>query len=173
MTVIESSKKNLTIRSLTPADEQFLAEMVYQAIFVPEGGKPPARDILQQSEISKYFRDFGRPGESGYVAFEEHTRRPVGAAWLRLFKADDKGYGYVDEATPELTIAVLPAYRGRGAGTMLLEYLLSRAQRLYPAISLSVWPENPAYRLYQRLGFVGVEEHGPAVTMLKRFKPGE
>ena len=39
---------------------------------------------------------------------------PIGAAWLRLLKGDERGYGHVDDETPELGMAVLPAYRGRG-----------------------------------------------------------
>jgi ribosomal protein S18 acetylase RimI-like enzyme len=44
-------------------------------------------------------------------------------------------------------------------------------EMIYQAISLSVWPNNPAYRLYRRYGFefVRAEAGGGAVTMLKRL----
>ena len=71
------------------------------------------------------------------------------------------------DTTPELTIAVLPGYRGRGIGTALLERLIAAVEIEYEALSLSVWPANPAYRLYLRMGFEVVEENGPAVTMVK------
>ena len=155
---------------LTPADEPFLAEMMYHAIFVPEGATAPPRMVVEDPAIRKYFAALGTwPGDMGYKAVDPQTSKPVGAAWLRLLRGNAKGYGYVDDQTPELSIAVDPAYRGQGVGTQLLEQLFVAATEEYGAISLSVWPENPAYRLYQRLGFVVVKqpEDDPAVTMIK------
>ena len=53
----------------------------------------------------------GPAGDPALVAQEGMNR--VGAAWMRLFTADHPGLGFVDEETPELAIAVVPA----GAGT--------------------------------------------------------
>jgi hypothetical protein len=39
-------------------------------------------------------------------------------------------------------------------------------QRGLPALSLSVEPENPAARLYERLGLITVERLGGGVTMV-------
>lgn len=81
----------------------------------------------------------------------------------------DRGYGYVDDATPELSIALLPAYRGRGIGSQLLARLLEQAQGCCPGVSLSVSAGNPARRLYERFGFEIVAERGSSLTMLKRW----
>jgi GNAT superfamily N-acetyltransferase len=81
-------------------------------------------------------------------------------AWLRCFPASEPGYGFVDESTPELSIAVLPAYRGKGIGSRLLERLLQGVD----AASLSCDPANPAWRLYVRLGF---EPRPDGRTMLR------
>ena len=92
--------------------------------------------------------------------------RPVGAAWYRLFSADEPGYGFLDEATPEVSIAVDPAFRGRGVGTALLDALCERARGDgLPALSLSVERDNPARRIYERRGFVEVEGTADACTM--------
>ena len=141
--------------------------MLYQAIFIPEGGERPPRHVVQQPALRKYAEHYGRPGDVGFVAIEEGTGQPIGAAWARVFTAKNKGYGYVGEDTPELTIALQPAYRGQRIGTALLERLIDAVQDEHTALSLSVWPENPAFRLYQRMGFVVVEEQGRAVTMVK------
>ena len=158
-----------TIRALTPEDQPFLYEMMYQSIFIPEGGTPPPRSVVQTPPIRKYVEVFGQPGDLGFAAMDDETGQPVGAAWVRLLTAQAQGYGFVDEATPELVIAVLPVYRGRGLGTALMERLMTAAKAHYQAISLSVWPANPAYRLYLRLGFEVVAEDGPAVTMVKHL----
>jgi ribosomal protein S18 acetylase RimI-like enzyme len=157
-----------TLKAMEANDEAVLSEMLYQAIFVPEGSVPPSREVVHLPALSKYIEDFGRPGDLGYVALNE-IEQPVGAAWLRLLTGANKGYGYVNDETPELTVAVMPDYRGQGLGTALLECLLENARAKYQSVSLSVWLENPAYRLYQRLGFETVKQNPNDVVMLKRL----
>ena len=158
-----------TIRSLTGEDIPFLYEMLYLAIFVPEGGKPPPPEVVYQPDLSKYVQDFGQPNDLGFMAVDRLTQKPAGAAWLRLFTTDQPSYGFIDKVTPELTISLRPEFRGQGIGRNLLETLITAAKGRYAALSLSVWPANPAYRLYQRLGFEVVGINGPAVTMVKQL----
>jgi ribosomal protein S18 acetylase RimI-like enzyme len=122
---------------------------------VSESGEPP---------VQRYVERWGRPGDTALVAIQDF--QPVGAAWYRLFRAEHGGYGFIDEETPELSIAVVPSRRGSGLGSELLEALLARAKADgYDAISLSVEKESPAVGLYQRHGFVPVREDDGAVTM--------
>ena len=153
------------IRSIRPDDEPFLGEMLYQALYVAAGEPPFPREIVEQPEIRRYVEGWGRPDDFGFVAEDEKTRQPVGAAWARLMTGDARGYGYVDEATPELTIAVLPEYRGGGVGRRLLERLLAASRSRYPALCLSVSAGNPAQRLYRRLGFEIVKASAESLTM--------
>jgi len=97
----------------------------------------------------------------------------VGAAWLRLLTGADRGYGTVDDATPELSVAVVPDCRGQGIGKRLLSALLDAAAERYEAVSLSVQADNPALRLYQRLGFEVVEDGGTWFTLRKRLTRSE
>jgi ribosomal protein S18 acetylase RimI-like enzyme len=160
---------NFEIRSLSPNDEPFLWDVLYEAIYVPPGEPPPPRSVVHEPEMAHYVAGWGGapsgPGDLGVIAIDPATQQPAGAAWVRLLQGDNCGYGYVDDATPELTTAVLPAYRGQGAGTQLLAELLRMAAAHYAAVSLSVWKVNPARRLYERLGFVTVKEDTNTLTM--------
>jgi ribosomal protein S18 acetylase RimI-like enzyme len=153
------------IRHATPDDEPLLWEMLYLALFVPPGSPPLPRELVQGPGLARYVRGWGREHDLGAVALHPTRGEPIGAAWLRLWASDDRGYGYCDAETPELSMAVLPAYRGQGVGSRLLEYLLRAAEEHHPAVSLSVSPDNPALRLYCRFGFVVVGAAGQSVIM--------
>jgi GNAT superfamily N-acetyltransferase len=118
--------------------------------------------------MSRYVDGWGRPGDLAVIAADGPN--PVGAAWCRRFRASEPGHGFVDEQTPELTIAVVPSKRKRGVGQELLDALLERARAEgVEALSLSVENGSPAVAFYERNGFAPVAEHGDAVTMLRRL----
>ena len=113
--------------------------------------------------VYRYVQNWGRAGDAGVIALEgPHS---YGAAWYRLFSADEPGFGFVDERTPELTIAVVPSRRGKGAGKELLEALLAQARADgFRTVSLSAEHGQTAY--YERFGFEVVRDEPHAVTML-------
>lgn len=116
--------------------------------------------------VYRYVQNWGRAGDSGLLALE--GPHAYGAAWYRLFTEREPGFGFVDEQTPELTIAVVPSRRGRGAGRELLEALLAKARADgYAAVSLSSAKEQVPF--YERFGFATVRESEQAVTMLARL----
>ncbi|CAN5268667.1 GNAT family N-acetyltransferase [soil metagenome] len=152
------------IRPLTAADEPLLWEMLYQALHTAAGETAPPRDIVRRPELARYVEGWGRAGDTGFVAHETEENHLLGAVWLRLPIGQHKGYGYVDEKTPELAFAVTSGQRGRGIGTALLTQLV-RANPNQSAISLSVAATNPAVRLYERFGFKVVEQTEGSVLM--------
>ncbi len=155
---------NYEIRSLLPTDEPFLWEMLYQALYVPEGEPALSRDIIQLPEIARYVQGWGRSGDRGCLTINSQTGEPIGAVWVRLWVGDDRGYGYVDDETPELAIAVLPNYRNQGIGSALLSQFLTAIPKAL-SISLSVAETNPAWRLYDRFGFAIVGRDGSSLLM--------
>jgi GNAT superfamily N-acetyltransferase len=114
--------------------------------------------------LTRYVDNWGRPGDVAVMSTE--TGHRVGAAWLRLFSEDAPGYGFVDERTPELTIAVVPSRRRHGLGQELLDALLARAREEgHGAVSLSVEADSPAVAFYERNGFEAVRESDGGLVM--------
>lgn len=153
------------IRPAGPADGDFLAEMLVAAFFWrPDGPAGDLRSVLGRPEVAHYVSGWPGPGDLGVVA-EDGV--PIGAAWLRILPDDDRGYGFVDEDTPELGIGVVATHRGRGIGSQMLKALIVSARlQGHAAMSLSVDPDNPARRLYERCGFRVVGAVGGSLTML-------
>lgn len=67
-----------TIRPASAADEPFLFEMLYEALYVPPDGEPFPRSILDEPGIAHYVARFGtRVGDVGLVT--EAGTKPIGA----------------------------------------------------------------------------------------------
>ena len=151
------------IRPVGPQDLRFLRDMLRHAYFWRMGRET-------EDPVFRYVRNWGREGDFGLVALERGNR--VGAAWYRLFREAAPGFGFVDETTPELTLAVVPARRGQGFGQELLEGLLARARAGgYENISLSA-PKG-ATTLYDRYGFRPHHSQDDTVTMVARLASDE
>lgn len=156
-----------SLRPLGAEDQWFLWRMLYHAIFVPPGANAPPFEVVYSPALARYGEAWGRPDDLGFVAVDSQSQEAVGAAWLRVLTGEQRGYGFVDADTPELSIALLPDYRGQGIGTALLTALLDAADQRFSAVSLSVSHENPAQRLYARFSFTVVGDDGEALTMIR------
>jgi GNAT superfamily N-acetyltransferase len=118
--------------------------------------------------LTRYVDNWGRAGDVAIIAHETGNR--VGAAWLRLFPSSEPGYGFVDEQTPELSVAVVPSRRRHGLGQELMDGLLAAARDAgHHAVSLSVEADSPAVSFYERNGFERVRDADGGVVMLKRL----
>jgi ribosomal protein S18 acetylase RimI-like enzyme len=150
-------------------DYPFLRQMLYEAIFIPEGEAKPALSILDTPELDKYLSGWKKDDDVGFIA--EIEGEAVGAAWTRLFKnADAGGYGFVDHETPELCLAIGEEHRGKGIGTALMQPLLRELRVLgYSKISLSVDKANRAVTLYKSLGFKVIKEQETDFLMVKEL----
>lgn len=73
----------IAIREVHRSELEFLKEMLYQAIFVPEGEPPLTKEIIENPDLAKYIEGFGRDGDLCLVA--KLNGKLVGAAWTRLF----------------------------------------------------------------------------------------
>jgi len=147
------------LRPAEAHDVRFLRDMLRHAYYwrIDEDVERP---------VYRYVRNWGRKGDAGVIALE--GPHAYGAAWYRLFTADEPGFGFVDEQTPELTIAVVPSRRGKGVGKELLDALVERARADdYSSVSLSTDPRQVGW--YEQFGFEAAGETPHAVTMLARL----
>src|SRR5262249_1417700 len=112
------------IRELRPHEYDFLREKLVEAVYVPSDKEPPPYSIFNEPQLAKYVENFGRPGDAAFVLVD--NRELVGAVWARLFDLNEAGYGFVDEKTPELSIAIRAEYRNKGYGTSMLKKLFER-----------------------------------------------
>ncbi|CAB9497081.1 Acetyltransferase (GNAT) family [Seminavis robusta] len=137
--------------------------------------------VKANSLLQPYAQDFGQQkGDIGVGAItkkqEDDEVVPIGAAWVRFLPGvgfatahlkqkdghdnDNKPEFQMVLELPELAIACLPEYRGMGVGSSLLKRLFEVVQQEkggYKGICLSCRSDNPALRLYERVGFVNVE----------------
>ena len=123
---------------------------------MPEGfeGGVPRSVIYDDPKCRAAFVGFGMlPDDRAVVATVDGD--VVVGCWART--TDE--YGHIDDATPSFSISLYKPYRGMGIGTAMMRSLLDELRYAgYPRASLSVQKENPALRLYERMGFRIVSE---------------
>lgn len=93
---------------------------------------------------------------------------------LILEGAEPIGRLYLEERDEEfriIDIALLPERRQQGLGRALLEEVLEKGAAAGKKVRIHVETNNPAMRLYLRLGFSRVEDQGPYYLM--EWSPGE
>ena len=145
------------IRKGSPADVPFMRSMLAHAYAWR------VNQLEADIPLTRYVDNWGRAGDVAVIATE--TGHRVGAAWLRRFKSAEPGYGFVDEETPELTIAIVPSRRRHGVGQELLNGLLEKAKAEgHAAISLSVEADSPAVA-FSTNGFTAVRESDGGLVM--------
>lgn len=159
----------MAIRAAEAADSGFLEQMLVAAAFWRvDGPAGSVQQVMGRPELAHYLARWPLPGDLGMIALDDVTGAPIGAAWLRYLRGEDAGYGYLDDATPELSIGVVAGRRGQGVGAQLIEALIDAARPVgIEALSLSVEPDNYALRLYERHGFGVVGGSDGSLTMLR------
>lgn len=116
--------------------------------------EPSVESAMAVAVVAKHLAGWPRPGDFGVVA--DIGGQVVGAAWARQFTPEEGPYVWVDAATPEIAIGVLPEFQGRGVGSALLGALVDEARARGCGLCLNARDGNPAVRLYARAGFTRI-----------------
>ena len=155
------------IRLSDETEYPLLDTFLYEAVFTEEGASPPPCTITSEPLLQRYIAAFGRYGDLCFVAAIDDT--VIGAVWTRLFPSNAPGYGTINATVPELSISLLPAFRGKGIGTALLKRILHQLkQDGYAQVSLSTQPQNHALHLYKKMGFsIYAHKEEGSIVMIK------
>jgi len=154
-----------TIRKLRENERGLLRDFLYEAIFIPEGVEPPPREITEQPELQVYIERFGE-SEHDHCLVAEVDGEVVGAVWTRIMH----DYGHIDDETPSFAISLYKEYRAHGIGTALMRAMLELLRENgVKQTSLAVQKKNYAVKMYEKVGFVTVDENDEEYIMLCRL----
>jgi GNAT superfamily N-acetyltransferase len=160
--------KGFRLRDAAAADRPFLLDMLAEAANWTGDRRVDRETVATRPDLVRYIAGWPVAREIGLVA--EAEGHDIGACWLRYFTSEEPGYGYVSDDVPELTIAVAAAWRGKGAGRLLLRKTADLAAKAGVArISLSVETANRAHHLYEAEGYQVVERGPDADTMVLKL----
>ena len=157
------------IRPIQKEEILLLEDFLYEAIFVKDMNVPISREILNEPEIQVYIKDFGKPDDVCLVA--ETDNKIIGAVWTRILHGEVKGFGNIDDSTPEFAISVYKEYRNEGIGTKLMTEILKllKEKGSYKQVSLAVQKDNYALSMYQKTGFKIIGEREEEYIMLQEL----
>ena len=141
------------LRPVTAADEPFLLR-VYASTREEELAPVPWTPEQKAAFVAHQFAAQSAHYAQHYTGMSAHVvlvgGEPAGrllvARWAREIRIVD--------------ITLLPQFRGGGAGTVLLRELMDEAREAGKLLSIHVERQNPAMRLYRRLGFRPAAEEG-------------
>lgn len=153
-----------TIRPATPTDMGFLAHML--RLIAGEPGKPRTLEECRADPRIACYVDGWSPDQLGVICMDADAR--IGAAWLRQFTPSDQSRGFVSPTIPELSLALVPEYQGRGRGAYLRDAFLALAQRHgVNSISAAARRDAPGLQRFLAVGgFSPVSEGKTDITYL-------
>ncbi len=146
-------KKKATLRPIAEDDWEFVYQ-VYASTRQEELSQVP-----WSAEEKENFLRFQFHAQKTY--YDEH----FADAEFSIIESEGQALGrlYIDRREDEIRlvdIALLPAARGRGLGGELMADILAEGEAKGLLVRIHVEHNNPAMRLYKRLGFEKIEEQG-------------
>jgi ribosomal protein S18 acetylase RimI-like enzyme len=146
-------REAIRFRPITPDDIPFLRR-VYGTTREEEMQRVPWTDEQKTAFVDMQF-----------AAQKEHYETFYPDCEFLVIELEGERIGrlYIDRGEIDIEIidiALLPEYRGRGLGGMLLEEILAEGRATGKNVQIYVEHYNPARHLYERLGFRHVDSNG-------------
>jgi ribosomal protein S18 acetylase RimI-like enzyme len=145
-------REAIRFRPVVPDDVPFLRR-VYHSTREDEMQRLPWSDAEKAQFLDMQFAAQKQHYETYYPECDFLVIELEGGAIGRLYIDRGDDIEIVD-------ISLLPDYRGRGIGRMLLEEILEEGRASGKKVSIYVEHYNPARHLYDRLGFRHVDTNG-------------
>jgi|SRR5579864_126655 len=137
---------NPSLRPASPRDQEFLFQL-YASTRLPEIAALGWNLAQQEAFLRMQFNAQQSWYDTAYAGAEHGIvivdAKPVGRLLVQ----------HGAEATILVDISLIPEYRGRGLGTILMGNLLNDCRNSGLPVRLQVLKTNPAQRLYERVGF--------------------
>ena len=148
---------DVTTRPLTECDASLLRAATLTNMNWTGEERFTYRDADESPSIRHYYDFRPKRGDFGLVAQKDGL--VVGVVWVLFLGPADRGYGFVAQGVPELSICVWSGYRADGIGSELMRRSLEEARRRgLKRVSLSVEAANPSVNLYRKFGFQPVAD---------------
>jgi len=145
--------KAISLRPECPEDREFLyalyastREEEMKLVSWPDSQKQAFLRMQFDLQSTHYHHHY--PGASYQIILSEGL--PIGRLYIHR----------VESQILLIDIALMPQHRGIGTGGQLLGELLAEARAAQKTLAIHVEHNNPALRLYARLGFRIIEDKG-------------
>lgn len=166
------NSNDIIIRKIKTEEIDILEDILYESVYQSDITNPIPREVTNVPEVRVYIEKLGQKKDD-YCLVAKLNNQIIGAVWVRILANKIKGYGNVDNKTPEFVISLFKEYRKQGIGTLLMKKMISYlTEKGYNQASLSVEKENYAVRMYKNLGFEIVNENKEDYIMLLKLKNG-
>jgi ribosomal protein S18 acetylase RimI-like enzyme len=144
---------DLSLRQVSHGDEEFLFQ-VYASTRAEEMALVPWNNEQKHAFLEMQFNAQTASYQQQFPRAKYDVILHDGVLAGRLIV--DRG----EERILLIDIAVLPAHRNKGIGSALISDLKTEAQETGRPLHLTVENFNPAFQLYERLGFRKIGEEG-------------
>ncbi len=156
-------------RPIQSSDQALIWDLLHIALWDPPPAGLRPKEVLDDERVRIYAADWGKDGDVGVMALL--GTQAIGACWMRLLPKQ-QGLAWINEATPQLAIALFADFQQQGYGESLLRSTLDAARAAgYRQVSLTVHPQNPAKSLYERCGFQKAGQRRDYHLMLCKLAP--
>ncbi|MBC7910542.1 MAG: GNAT family N-acetyltransferase [Pyrinomonadaceae bacterium] len=153
----------VTLRPTGAEDEAFLLD-VYSSTRADEMAQAPWSEAQRAAFLQMQFTAQQRHYQAHF---------PKATHDVILFDKQPAGRLYVDRRDAEiriLDIALLPDYRKRGIGFALIKALMNESAEAGKSLAIYVESYNPSRQLFERLGFLPIEDDG--LNLLFEWRSG-
>ena len=154
----------VSLRAITDEDEEFLCQ-VYGSTRADELALTDWDDAQKEAFVRQQFeaqrRHYGESYQGATFQIVLVEGQPAGRLYL----------AHSPDETRIVDLALLPDFRGLGVGSKLLGDVLADAGSRGAFVTIHVERNNPALRLYSRLGFALAQDRG--VYLFLRWPPPE